>query len=141
MTIEEIRSSLNTSAYDFLRTDPSLGENMIFLTIGGSYAYGTNNENSDVDIRGCSMDPVENILLGRTFEQVVDTETDTTIYSFAKLITLLTSVNPNTIELLGNKPEHYFYVSEAGRQLLDNAHLFLSRKVIYSFVGEGAAYF
>lgn len=139
MTVEEIRSSLKTADYDFLRTDLSLGENIIFLTLGGSYAYGTNNDNSDIDIRGCAMDPVENILLGRTFEQVVDMVTDTTIYSFSKLVTLLTSVNPNTIELLGNKPEHYFYISKFGQQLINNAHLFLSRKAIYSFGGYANA--
>ena len=36
--------------YDFLRTNESLGENIILLGLGGSHAYGTNNENSDVDL-------------------------------------------------------------------------------------------
>ena len=36
--------------YDFLRTNPRLGERIILMGLGGSYAYGTNNENSDVFI-------------------------------------------------------------------------------------------
>ena len=57
------------------------------------------------------------------------------IYSFNKLVALLSNVNPNTIEMLGNKPEHYFYVSPIGQELIDNAHLFLSKKCVHSFGG------
>jgi predicted nucleotidyltransferase len=55
------------------------------------------------------------------------------------LISLLTSVNPNTIELLGCKPEHYIYLSPIGRELLDNRHLFLSKKCVHSFGGYANA--
>ena len=38
-------------------------------------------------------------LLGRSnFEQVIDNETDTTIYSFNKLVSLLENCNPNTVD-------------------------------------------
>ena len=75
------------------------------------------------------------ILTNQNFEQFVNEQTDTTIYSFNKLVSLLLNVNPNTIELLGLKPEHYLYVTPIGQELLDNAHLFLSRKAVYSFGG------
>lgn len=55
MTIEQIKQLVQSSDYDFLRTDPHLGNRIIFLTLGGSHAYGTNVETSDVDIRGCTM--------------------------------------------------------------------------------------
>ena len=45
------------------------------------------------------------------YEQYVDTVTDTTIYTFNKMITLLLSCNPNTLELLGLNEEHYLYLS------------------------------
>ena len=35
--------------YNFLKTNPHLGKNIMFLTLGGSYAYGTNVDGSDVD--------------------------------------------------------------------------------------------
>ena len=35
---------LDRPEYGFLKNDPHLGQNIIFLTYGGSYAYGTNME-------------------------------------------------------------------------------------------------
>ena len=46
MTIEQIKEMVNGSAYDFLRTNEHLGSKIIFLTLGGSYSYGTNVETS-----------------------------------------------------------------------------------------------
>lgn len=135
MTLEEIKKELTTEKYVFLRNNENLGNNIIMLTLGGSYAYGTNNEDSDIDIRGCALNNKTQILTNQNFDQVIDENTDTTIYSFNKLISLLTNVNPNTIELLGNKPEHYFYLSSIGQELISHAHMFLSQKAVHSFGG------
>lgn len=136
MTIDEIKSLIQTSEYDFLRNNEHLGSNIIMLTLGGSHAYGTNIEGSDVDIRGCALNTKEEILTNKNFEQFTNDATDTTIYSFNKLVSLVTNANPNTIELLGNKPEHYLYLSPIGKEFIDNRHLFLSKKCIYSFGGK-----
>lgn len=135
MTIEQIKSLVQTSDYDFLRTDPHLKNRIIFLTLGGSHAYGTNVETSDVDIRGCTMNNASEIVGLSNFEQVVNTATDTTIYSFNKLIPLLLNCNPNTIEMLGCKAEHYIFMTDIGRQMIDNRKLFLSKRALYSFGG------
>ncbi len=135
MTINEIKSLIQTPEYDFLRTNEHLGPNIILLTLGGSHAYGTNVEGSDVDVRGVALNSKEEILTNKNFEQFVNEATDTTIYSFNKIINLLINVNPNTVEMLGCKPEHYLYLSPIGKELIDNRHLFLSKKCIYSFGG------
>ncbi len=126
---------LDKPEYQFLKTNPHLGKNIIFLTYGGSYAYGTNVEGSDIDIRGCALNSKADLLGMGDFEQVVDTETDTTVYAFNKLLTLLISCNPNTIELLGCKPEHYLVQTPIGKQLIDQRKMFLSRRVAISFGG------
>lgn len=136
MSVKEL---LKSKEYDFLRNDPNLGDNVILLGYGGSYAYGTNNENSDVDIRGIATNSSRNILTGRDFEQVVDVLTDTTVYSFDKMVKLLCSCNPNVCEILGLKPEHYFVLTDAGKKLLDNRQLFLSKRAVHSFGGYAAS--
>ena len=141
MTIDKIKSMLQTSDYDFLRTNEHLGKNIILLTLGGSYAYGTNTETSDVDVRGCALNSKADILTNQNFEQFVNEETDTTIYAFNKLISLLSNCNPNTIEILGCKPEHYLHLSPIGRELLDNRKLFLSQRAAFSFGGYATAQF
>lgn len=140
MTVEEIRNMIeNSTEYSFLYTNPHLQNKLIFLTLGGSYAYGTNVETSDVDIRGCALNSKTDILGMSSFEQVVNNETDTTIYSFNKLVQLLMSCNPNTIEMLGCKPEHYFCMSEVGKQMIANRHMFLSQRAAASFGGYATA--
>ena len=136
MTIQEIRDKvLFSKEYEFLKTNEHLGDNIILIGLGGSYAYGTNTENSDLDVRGCALNTKEEILTNKNFEQFVNEETDTTIYSFNKLVSLLSNTNPNTIELIGLNPDHYLYIHPIGQELLNNAHLFLSKKAVYSFGG------
>lgn len=139
MTVKQIKNKLNSEEYSFLREDKNLGFNVILLTVGGSHAYGTDTATSDLDIRGCALNNKMQILTNQNFEQFVNEQTDTTIYAFNKLVSLLSSVNPNTVEMLGNKPEHYFYVHPIGQELLDNAHLFLSKRASYSFGGYATA--
>lgn len=135
MSIEHIKQLINSPDYDFLRTDPHLGDRIMFLTLGGSYSYGTNIASSDIDIRGCAMNNASELIGLSNFEQFINTDTDTTIYAFNKLIPLLLNCNPNTIEMLGCKPEHYIYMTEAGREFISNRKLFLSKRAINSFGG------
>jgi predicted nucleotidyltransferase len=131
----DFKALLNTPEYDFLRTNPHLGSNIILLGLGGSHAYGTNVVGSDVDIRGCALRTKEEVLLGSGFKQVVHEGTDTTIYALHSLVELLSACNPNTIEMLGLKPEHYLYVSPIGQELLESRKLFLSKRAVNSFGG------
>lgn len=135
MQIEEIKKKLQTKEYDFLREHKSLGNALMLLTLGGSHAYGMDKEGSDLDIRGIAFNSKEEILLGEDFEQVVDVKTDTVLYSFHKMLLLLTANNPNTIEILGCKPEHYLYLSDLGRELKEQRHMFLSKICIHTFGG------
>ena len=136
MELNEIKTRVFChSDYNFLKDHKHLGNSVILVGLGGSHSYGTNIETSDVDVRGVAVNHPDYILTGRDFEQVVNEATDTTIYSFDKLLKLLCSCNPNTIELLGLKPEHYLLTSDLGDMLLNHKNMFLSRQAVYSFGG------
>lgn len=136
MELYEIVNLVKTEQYDFLRTNPHLKNHIILLTLGGSHAYGTNVEGSDVDLRGCAVNSTEDLLGLSSFETFENKETDTVIYSLNKLIDLLINCNPNVIEMLGSKP---VWVHPDGQKLIDNRKLFLSKKAIHSFGGYANA--
>lgn len=135
----DFKALMQTKTYDFLRTNPRLGDRIILLGLGGSHAYGTNNENSDIDFRGVTL-PLPSDLLGLTeFEQFENRETDTVIYSFKKIVKLLLDCNPNTCEILGLDEDQYLIKSPLGQELVDNSGLFLSKRAARSFGGYASA--
>ena len=157
--MKDIKEVLKYPEYQWINEEPRLKDKIAFLTFGGSISYGLDTPESDIDIRGICMPSIEDLLgcgflinpeekkntrlvFGKEgFEQVTDTPTDTTIYVLKKIIGLLYKCNPNTIEMLGCKPEHYAYVSPFGQKLLDNKELFLSKLAYGSFAGYARAQF
>lgn len=137
--MQNYKEILNGTEYGFIRTNEHLGKHVILLGLAGSYSYGTNIETSDIDVRGITLNQKSDLIGLTRFEQYVDENTDTVIFAFNKLVTLLLSCNPNTIELLGLNPEHYLYLNDIGQLLLDNKKLFLSRRAFQSFGGYADA--
>lgn len=130
---------LKKEEYNFIHTNPRLGQNVILLGVGGSYSYGTNNDKSDLDIRGITMNTKSDLLGLTEYEQYVDDKTDTVIYTFNKMVKLLLECNPNTCEILGMRPEHYLLISDIGQELLHNKGIFLSKRAARSFGGYADA--
>ena len=139
MQKDKYQTILQQTEYDFIKTNEHLGKHVILLGLAGSYSYGTDIDTSDIDIRGITLNQKSDLIGLTAFEQYVDENTDTVIYAFNKIITLLLSCNPNTIELLGLNPEHYLYLNDIGKMLLANKKLFLSKRAINSFGGYADA--
>jgi predicted nucleotidyltransferase len=129
----DFSSLLQDPRYSFLYEDPRLKGRIILLGLSGSYGYGTNREGSDIDLRGAALNLPSDLIGLTSFEQFEDRVTDTVVYSFMKLIRLLLNCNPNTIEILGLDPDQYLIMTETGRELVENRHLFLSRRAAASF--------
>lgn len=66
MNIKDMKEKINSKEYDILRNKKELGNNIILLTTGGSYAYGTDihtdKHESDFDVRGVCLNTYEEIL-------------------------------------------------------------------------------
>lgn len=135
----DFKKLLQTETYAFLQTNPRLGKRIMLLGLGGSYAYGTNNENSDIDFRGITLNFSSDLLGLTEFEQYEDKHTDTIIYSFNKMVRLLLECNPNTCEILGLEDDQYFILSDLGRELLNHQSLFLSKRAAKTFGGYASA--
>jgi predicted nucleotidyltransferase len=139
MKTEDIKEMVKSDKYKFLREESRLGDNIILLGLGGSHAYGTSNEDSDVDIRGVALQQTSDLLGLTEFEQYINNPTDTTIYGFNKIVRLLLNCNPNVCEILGLREDHYFIKTEIGQELIDNKKLFISKRAIKSFGGYASA--
>ena len=135
----DFKALMNSEQYDFHRTNERLGERIMILGLGGSYAYGTNNEGSDIDFRGVTMQLPSDLIGLTEFDQYEDDKTDTVIYGFNKLVKLLLECNPNTCEMLGLDEDQYLIKSELGQELIDNTQLFLSKRAVKSFGGYADA--
>ena len=129
----DFKAIVQSPEYEFIRTEPRLGERIILLGVSGSYGYGTNREGSDIDLRGVTLNLPSDLIGLTSFEQYEDRKTDTVIYSFNKLVSLLMNCNPNTIEILGLDDEQYVIMTPIGRELIDNRGLFLSKRAAASF--------
>ena len=125
--------------YSKVRENENIKDRLMFVTFGGSHSYGTNIESSDVDVRGVALNTKSSLIGLHGFDQVIDNETDTTIYAFNKIISLIINCNPNTIEMLGCKPDTYYFPNSEsgnlGKLLIENKKLFLSKRCVYSFGG------
>ena len=110
-------------------------ENLIFLALSGSHAYGLNNSDSDFDYRGITIPPIDYFLTAKNFEQREDKTNDITIYSIVKIFQLAKNANPNILELFFLSSDSIIYKHPIMDRLLENKHLFLSKKVQYSFSG------
>ena len=118
----DYKALINTTEYDFLRTNPRLGSRIMLLGVSGSYGYGTSREGSDIDFRGVTLNLPSDLIGLTSFDQYEDTGTDTVIYSFNKLINLLLNCNPNTRLFLSKRAADSFgHYADAQLRRLQNA--------------------
>lgn len=74
---------------------------VIFECVSGSHAYGTNNPDSDEDIRGIYIQPTASMLsMLDAPAQVADERSDIVFYTLRRFLELALNANPNIIELL-----------------------------------------
>lgn len=123
---------LNDNKYSFLSDYP-----IELLVLGGSWAYGTNKEDSDVDLRGILLEPQESVIGLSNFEQLerhdAEQDVDVVVYGLRKMFSLLLGNNPNCIEIISPQERNWIKISDIGKLIIDNRHIFLSKKAAFTF--------
>jgi len=126
----------------------------IFIAIVGSYSYGLDLPESDIDLKGVYIQDLESILkedkIGQTNnsqykaqlggnkkKNSVDNkeEKDITFYEIGRYIELLSSNNPNILELLNTPEDCIIYKHQIWDELITLLKTIdiLSKKCYYSF--------
>lgn len=108
---------------------------VIFSTIAGSHAYGTSTPESDRDIRGVFVQPLEDALKYGFVEQVSDEKNDVTFYELGRFMHLVAGNNPNILELLAMPEDCIIYCDPLFKNLMDAKEKFLTKKTKYTFAG------
>lgn len=96
----EIRCFACETAKDYTLERVRRRDVLLFETVAGSHAYGTNIEGSDQDLRGVFV-ATRGLLGGLDrIEQVTDERNDQVYYELGRFIELLLRNNPNALELI-----------------------------------------
>jgi hypothetical protein len=125
-------------AYYVPSNRPDVPGQYILRVVAGSQAYGTNTPESDLDIRGIFI-PNEKYHIGfQNVEQVEDKKdgNDTVIYALKKYIKqAATQASPNSLEIIYSPEDCIIETGKYYDELYKNRHLFLSKKIRYSYIG------
>lgn len=109
-------------------------KNCILKVLTGSYVYGTNNENSDYDIRGVFIADEEYILGLHKIEHVKFEDEDYELFEFRKFINLAMDNNPNILELLFVPNDNILLFNNYGTELISKRKEFLHQGLIEKFL-------
>lgn len=110
------------------------GAKLAFLAVGGSYAYGTAHEESDLDLRGIFIEPKRKFLtLEPVRESVNMKEPDMTLYEIGKFYSLAANGNPNILEILYST--YVLHMDDAIQETLLHSEIFLSQRLKLTYGG------
>jgi uncharacterized protein len=131
-------------------------QNIIYITLHGSNAYGLNTDQSDLDMKGIFIPPkrIENHLFNK-IDQVENNpkidekyshlknpnnpKLESTIFSLKKFLILASQINPNIIELLWVDKKDQLFCHPIMEKLIENRNLFLSSKAKFTYSGYSFA--
>jgi predicted nucleotidyltransferase len=136
-----------------------LPDSVAYLTITGSMAYAVNDENSDTDMVGFCMPPVETVFphlagvikgFGEQGEQFNNwqahkaktqdgAEYDLTVYSLVKYFDLCMAMNPNMVDTLFTADNLVVHRSKVSDMVRANRKHFLHKGAWHKFKGYSFA--
>lgn len=113
---------------------------IIYKTYAGSIAHGTNTPESDVDIRGIFVPPLDDVLsLRGPVDEMEGPGDDEKHFSLQKFLKLYIKANPTIIELLWTEREHWLETTPFHYMLRQERKRLLSRRMVDSHWGYARA--
>lgn len=120
-----------------------LNKCIVYKTVHGSRAYGTNTPTSDYDEVGVAVIPDLSYYFGfKKFDHKNSgwsDGVDRKVYGIHKFFNLALRCNPNAIEVLFVEPSDIIEINELGSLILLNRDMFLSQFAAKTFVGYAAS--
>ncbi|HBP20783.1 MAG TPA: hypothetical protein DEA08_23710 [Planctomycetes bacterium] len=113
--------------------------NRILLVRVGSRAYGLETPQSDEDLRGVCVPPLDYLLGLETFEQHHEEEGDEETVALAKFVRLALEGAPNVVEQLFVDPADVLHTTRWGDRLRAEGPGFLSRRLGERLLGFARA--
>jgi len=131
---------------DILRENKGLSDWCILSMYRGSIAHGMYvpksdpNSIDDKDVMAVCVPPLEYYFGlkqygSRGTKEIMRGEWDIVVYELKKMVSMLSSGNPNVLAALWLNDKHYMKITEAGQLLIDNRELFVGKHVYRSFTG------
>jgi uncharacterized protein len=108
---------------------------IIFESVMGSHAYGTFTPESDVDLRGVFIQPLDHALKYGWIEQISDETNDVTFYELGRFMQLLQGNNPNILEMLAAPEDCIRKCYTEFDMIQSQKEHFLTKKVRWTFAG------
>ncbi len=104
--LEEIRKKIEQVVAKCNKNQSWLIDNCIFMHLGGSFLYGTNTPQSDIDVRGVVIAPKDHWVGANEFDhfEYQDDEIDIALWDIRKFIKSVARVSPNVVETLFVNP-------------------------------------
>jgi hypothetical protein len=129
-----------------------LPQHLIFFTVFGSHAYGTSTPESDWDVRGVAIAPLQTYFGTRPWEQFNGCTMylgslllnrypqavgpfDCEVFNLTKFVRLAADANPNILDILFAHPDDWLYNTPIWQLLYDQRHIFLSMRVRHTYTG------
>ena len=120
--------------------------NCIAIFKVGSQLYGTNIPTSDTDYEGIFIEEPDHIIgtnrcdevdfsTNKTNKRNTENDIDLKLFSLRKFFSLAKQNNPNKIELFFIPEDKYIFKTKIWETILNNKHLFISKKLKFSFSG------
>lgn len=109
-------------------------KNILFEAIVGSQAYNLATKTSDLDVKGVYLQSNEDILSNRYVPQV-NVDKDTTYYELRRFLELVSTGNPNVLELLYIPERCVLKTSPEWKELLKHREKFLTKKCYGTYQG------